>query len=57
VLDPDPSFRPVRRRDGSVPWRCLPRFDSEPLFCGLLDAARGGAFIAAGVTLAESHQA
>jgi hypothetical protein len=40
-----------------VPWRCLPRSDSEPLFCGLLDAARGGAFIAAGVTLAESHRA
>lgn len=31
-------------RDGSIPWMCLPRFDSPPLFCGILDAGRGGAF-------------
>jgi alpha,alpha-trehalase len=30
--------------DGSVTWLCLPRFDSEPLFCALLDAKKGGAF-------------
>ena len=30
--------------DGSIPWLCLPRFDSGPLFCGLLDHARGGHF-------------
>lgn len=30
--------------DGSIGWLCLPRFDSEPLLCGLLDADRGGHF-------------
>lgn len=31
-------------RDGSIQWLCLRHFDSEPLFCGLLDPARGGHF-------------
>lgn len=31
-------------RDGSVSWLCVPRFDSRPVFAGLLDAHRGGAF-------------
>jgi GH15 family glucan-1,4-alpha-glucosidase len=30
--------------DGSIPWMCLPQFDSEPVFCGLLDHAGGGHF-------------
>jgi GH15 family glucan-1,4-alpha-glucosidase len=37
-------------RDGAIPWLCVPRFDSPPLFCGLLDADRGGAF-----TVAPEH--
>ena len=36
--------------DGSISWLCLPRFDSAPLFCGLLDQARGGSF-----TVAPDH--
>src|SRR5215831_11126762 len=79
VLDADPSFRPVRRRDrylaledmgligdgttsalvgldGSIPWLCLPRFDSEPLFCALLDAARGGSFTIAPDEVIEARQ-
>jgi alpha,alpha-trehalase len=67
LLQPEPAFRHVRRRDGylaledmgligdgttaalvglggSIRWLCLPRFDSEPLFCGLLEAGRGGSF-------------
>ncbi|GHE74629.1 putative glycosyl hydrolase [Streptomyces spiralis] len=77
--DPDPPFRPVRRRDGylpledlglvgdgttaalvgldgSIPWMCLPRFDSEPLFCGLLDHARGGHFTVVPEDLVEARQ-
>ncbi|MCV7151390.1 glycoside hydrolase family 15 protein [Mycolicibacterium pyrenivorans] len=30
------------RRDGTVPWLCLPQFDAAPLFVSLLDAERGG---------------
>jgi GH15 family glucan-1,4-alpha-glucosidase len=79
MLDADPAFRPVRRRDGylaledmgligdgttaalvgldgGIPWLCLPRFDSEPLFCGLLDAARGGCFTVAPDEVVEARQ-
>jgi GH15 family glucan-1,4-alpha-glucosidase len=31
-------------RDGAVWWLCVPGFDSAPVFCGLLDRERGGAF-------------
>src|SRR5215813_10498831 len=42
--------------DGSIPWLCLPRFDSEPLFCGLLDTARGGSFVVAPDEVIEARQ-
>jgi glycosyl hydrolase family 15 len=34
----------------------MPRFDSEPLFCGLLDAAGGGAFTVAREDVIEARQ-
>ncbi|WP_042381899.1 glycoside hydrolase family 15 protein [Streptacidiphilus melanogenes] len=42
--------------DGSIGWMCLPRFGSEPLFCGLLDHARGGHFTVAPDGLTEARQ-
>ncbi|MGV9598518.1 glycoside hydrolase family 15 protein [Streptosporangium sandarakinum] len=79
MLDLDPPFRPVRRRegylaledlgligdgttaalvglDGSIPWLCLPRFDSDPLLCGLLDHERGGHFTLTVDDLREARQ-
>ena len=43
-------------RDGTVSWLCAPRFDSPPLFCGLLDARRGGSFDVVPEGLVESRQ-
>lgn len=43
-------------RDGTVAWLCLPRFDSPPLFCSLLDTVRGGAFRVMPDNLRESRQ-
>jgi GH15 family glucan-1,4-alpha-glucosidase len=43
-------------RDGSVPWLCVPEFDAAPLFCGLLDHAKGGHFSATAEGLLEARQ-
>jgi GH15 family glucan-1,4-alpha-glucosidase len=43
-------------RDGAITWMCVPRFDSPPLFCGLLDARRGGAFGIAPDQLVDARQ-
>src|SRR5262245_59149949 len=42
--------------DGSIRWMCVPGFDSEPLFCALLDHARGGAFSVTPDGLVEARQ-
>jgi alpha,alpha-trehalase len=43
-------------RDGAVRWLCLPRFDSDAVFCALLDADRGGRFMLGLEGAAESRQ-
>jgi GH15 family glucan-1,4-alpha-glucosidase len=43
-------------RDGSIPWLCLPHFDSPAVFCGLLDRRRGGAFVLALEGAVEARQ-
>jgi len=43
-------------RDGRISWMCIPRFDSPPIFGGLLDAKRGGALTMAPIDLLASRQ-
>jgi GH15 family glucan-1,4-alpha-glucosidase len=43
-------------RDGTVSWLCVPRFDSPPLFCGLLDHQRGGGFALSPDEVVEARQ-
>lgn len=37
----------LARRDGSIVWACMPRFDSPPVFAKLLDENDGGTFMIA----------
>jgi GH15 family glucan-1,4-alpha-glucosidase len=39
------QFSALVERSGAIVWCCLPRFDSEPVFSTLLDAADGGQFL------------
>lgn len=52
----DGSTAALIGRDGRVAWACIPRFDSSPLFCSLLDRARGGHFTVAPDALRASRQ-
>lgn len=53
----DGSTAALVARDGRVPWLCVPRFDSPPILCSLLDHARGGEFRVALDGLIEGRQA
>jgi len=50
------QFSALVSRRGDVVWCCLPRFDSEPVFAGLLDAERGGRFTVAPAADADGTQ-
>ena len=43
-------------RDGSIDWLCVPRFDSPPLFSGILDPERGGSFVVSPNEVVEAGQ-
>jgi alpha,alpha-trehalase len=42
--------------DGTVPWMCVPRFDSEPLYTALLDSERGAKLQAGPEHVVEARQ-
>jgi alpha,alpha-trehalase len=42
--------------DGSIGWMCIPGFDTEPLFCALLDHREGGQFAITPEDLVEARQ-
>src|SRR4030095_5201958 len=52
----DGSTAALVGRDGAISWMCVPRFDSPPVFCRILDAEHGGAFTVAPENLIESRQ-
>jgi GH15 family glucan-1,4-alpha-glucosidase len=52
----DGATAAVVGRDGTIAWMCVPRFDSAPLFCSILDREEGGRFRLAPEGLRESAQ-
>lgn len=52
----DGTTAALAARDGSIVWLCLPRFDSDPLFCSLLDHRRGGFFKVAPANVEGAEQ-
>jgi len=43
--------------DGTISWLCLPRFDSMPVFCSILDREIGGAFrVDVGTVIGARHR-
>ena len=51
----DGSTAALVGRDGRVAWLCVPRFDSDPLFCSILDRERGGSFLLAPDRLVDAR--
>src|SRR5262245_55424741 len=45
----------LRGPDGPVWVACLPRFEFEPVLCGLLDRRRGGRFVVAPPDVVEAR--
>jgi GH15 family glucan-1,4-alpha-glucosidase len=52
----DGSTTALVGRDGTISWMCVPRFDSMPLFCGILDRERGGGFTITPQGLRDARQ-
>ncbi|MGC4191227.1 MAG: glycoside hydrolase family 15 protein [Thermomicrobiales bacterium] len=42
-------------RDGAIPWLCIPRFDSAPIFSSILDSRIGGQFTIEAGEIVDAH--